>query len=115
MKINHIREFLLLVSNRNFSKTAEQLYMAQSALSRHISSMEDELGVQLISRSTTTFSLTEEGEKAVDGVVFISPMANPSAYRDAADYSILEKQPPHSRVFKHESSRRYGFIVLLLK
>lgn len=37
MKINHIREFLLLVSNRNFSKTAEQLYMAQSALSRHIS------------------------------------------------------------------------------
>ena len=39
MKINHIREFLLLVSNRNFSKTAEQLYMAQSALSRHISSI----------------------------------------------------------------------------
>ena len=37
MKISHIREFLLLVSNRNFSKTAEQLYMAQSALSRHIS------------------------------------------------------------------------------
>ena len=37
LKINHIREFLLLVSNRNFSKTAEQLYMAQSALSRHIS------------------------------------------------------------------------------
>ncbi len=67
MKISHIREFLLLVSNRNFSKTAEQLYMAQSALSRHISSMEDELGVQLISRSTTTFSLTEEGEKAVEG------------------------------------------------
>ena len=50
-----------------------------------------------------------------NGVVFISPMANPSAYRDAADYSILEKQPAHSRVFKHESSRRYGFIVLLLK
>lgn len=67
MKISHIREFLLLVSNRNFSKTAEQLYMAQSALSRHISSMEDELGIQLISRSTTTFSLTEEGEKAVEG------------------------------------------------
>lgn len=67
MKISHIREFLLLVSYRNFSKTAEQLYMAQSALSRHISSMEDELGVQLISRSTTTFSLTVEGEKAVEG------------------------------------------------
>ena len=67
MKISHIREFLLLVSNRNFSKTAEQLYMAQSALSRHISAMEEELGVPLISRSTTTFSLTEEGEKAVEG------------------------------------------------
>lgn len=67
MKISHIREFLLLVSNRNYSKTAEQLYMAQSALSRHISAMEEELGVQLINRSTTTFTLTEEGTRAVEG------------------------------------------------
>ena len=32
MKLDTIREFLLLSVNRNFSKTAEELYIAQSAL-----------------------------------------------------------------------------------
>ena len=67
MKIHYIREFLLLASNKNFSKTADQLYMSQSTLSRHISSMEKELGVQLIDRSSYTFKLTPAGSIAVEG------------------------------------------------
>ncbi|MGI6508751.1 MAG: LysR family transcriptional regulator [Saccharofermentanales bacterium] len=67
MKIHYVREFLLLASNKNFSKTADQLYMSQSTLSRHISSMEKELGVQLIDRSSYTFKLTPAGSIAVKG------------------------------------------------
>lgn len=67
MKLSYIREFLALAANKNFSKTAEELYMAQSALSRHIAAMENELGVQLINRSTTTFELTEDGIRATEG------------------------------------------------
>ncbi len=67
MKISAMREFLLLAANRNYSKTAEQLYMAQSALSRHIAAMEDELGVQLIQRTKNSFQLTEAGEIAAEG------------------------------------------------
>ena len=67
MKISAMREFLLLAANKNYSKTAEQLYMAQSALSRHIAAMEDELGVQLIQRTKNSFQLTEAGEIAAEG------------------------------------------------
>lgn len=67
MKIHYIREFLLLASNKNFSKTAEQLYMSQSTLSRHISSMEKELGIQLVDRSSYAFKLTPAGSIAVEG------------------------------------------------
>ena len=67
MKINHMREFLLLAANKNYTKTAEQLYMAQSVLSRHISAIEEEMGVRLIKRSSTFFELTDAGKIAVDG------------------------------------------------
>lgn len=62
MKLDTMQEFLLLSVNRNFSKTAEELYMAQSALSRHVAALEQELGVQLIHRTHNTFELTHAGE-----------------------------------------------------
>lgn len=66
MKLNHMREFLVLADNKNYTATAEQLYIAQSALSRHINSMEEELGVQLINRSKNSFELTDAGKIATE-------------------------------------------------
>lgn len=64
MKISIIREFVRLSETKNYTKTAEELYISQSVLSRHIASLEEELGTQLISRSRTSFTLTEAGEAA---------------------------------------------------
>lgn len=64
MKINIIREFIRLSETKNYTRTAEELYISQSVLSRHISQLEEELGVQLISRSRSSFELTEAGEAA---------------------------------------------------
>lgn len=61
MKIEYLREFVLLAQNLNFSATAERLYITQSVLSRHISSMEAELGVSLLDRNTKSVELTEAG------------------------------------------------------
>lgn len=61
MKLSIMQEFIRLADNKNFSKTAEELYMAQSALSRHIAALEGELGVRLIVRSKNSFQLTPEG------------------------------------------------------
>lgn len=62
MKLNVMREFLKLAETKNFSRTAEELYSAQSALSRHMTALEEELRVQLIKRTRNSFELTDSGE-----------------------------------------------------
>lgn len=62
MKISVMREFVRLAANRNYSKTAEELFIAQSALSRHMVSLEGELNVKLINRDRNAFELTPAGE-----------------------------------------------------
>lgn len=63
MKSDYIKEFIVLVDNKNFTKASEKLFITQSALSRHISCIEEELGVVLVERSTHTFSITEIGKE----------------------------------------------------
>ena len=67
MKLSIMREFVRLAAVRNYSRTAEELYMAQSALSRHMTSLEEELNVKLIDRSRNSFALTPMGEIALEG------------------------------------------------
>lgn len=62
MKLNVMREFVKLSESKNFSRTADELYIAQSALSRHMAMLEDELRVQLIKRTRNSFELTDAGK-----------------------------------------------------
>lgn len=66
MNLNIMREYVKLAELRNFSKTAEDLYVTQSSLSRHIASLEEELGTVLIKRTRNSFELTQEGEMVRD-------------------------------------------------
>ena len=61
MKIDYIREYLVLVEEMNFTAAAKKLYLAQPALSRHIASLEDYLGTKLLERTTHSVSLTKAG------------------------------------------------------
>ena len=64
MKIEHIKEFLILAEELNFTAAAKRLYLAQPALSKHLATLEDELGVRLVDRSTHMVALTEAGSAA---------------------------------------------------
>ena len=44
MNLNWFREFLVLASTCNYLEAADMLYIGQSNLSKHIKSMEAELG-----------------------------------------------------------------------
>src|SRR5208337_5622633 len=46
----------------NFTKAATRLHLAQPALSRQVSDLEDELGVDLLKRTSHGVVLTEEGK-----------------------------------------------------
>ncbi len=52
MELKYITEFVTLVDAGKFSEAAERLYISQSSLSKHMKTLEEELGVPLFERET---------------------------------------------------------------
>lgn len=61
MTIALLRELVDLAYTLNFSETAERMHISTSALSKHLGSIEDELGVRLFERTRHYVRLTPEG------------------------------------------------------
>ncbi|MBW3544811.1 MAG: LysR family transcriptional regulator, partial [Bacteroidetes bacterium] len=61
MELQQIKYFLALAQELHFWHTAEKMFITQSALSRQIKALEDELGVKLFERSKRNVKLTEAG------------------------------------------------------
>ncbi|HWR07691.1 LysR substrate-binding domain-containing protein [Sporomusa sp.] len=59
--IRHLRSFIYVAEHLNFTKAAEQLYISQSTLSKHIAELEEQLGVQLFVRTHHSVRLTPPG------------------------------------------------------
>ena len=62
MKLDYLREFLVLGNTLNYSAAAKQLFITQPSLSKHIARLEEELGVRLFVRDTHNVSLTDAGK-----------------------------------------------------
>lgn len=55
--------FAHVAETQSFSRAAERLGITKSAVSKHVAQLEEQLGVQLIVRSTRRLALTEAGER----------------------------------------------------
>jgi len=65
--LNSIRIFIKVVEVGSFSKAAAILNMAPSSIARSVDTLEDELGVTLLKRSTRQLILTEKGVAFFEG------------------------------------------------
>ncbi|HEY3424732.1 MAG TPA: LysR family transcriptional regulator [Negativicutes bacterium] len=62
MDIRHLYSFIAVAQYLNFTEAAKHLYVGQSALSRQITELEEQLGVKLFIRSTRSVRLTTAGD-----------------------------------------------------
>lgn len=82
MELKQLEVFVYVVKLNSFSKAADTIFLSQPTISAHISSLEKELGVQLLIRSTKKVYPTKVGTE------FFVHAQNMLALRDQAIQSI---------------------------
>src|SRR5215208_2157401 len=67
VELRHLRYFIAVAEELNFSRAAERMHMAQSPLSAAIRQLERDLGVDLFARTTREVRLTDAGSAFLEG------------------------------------------------
>jgi len=78
MEIKNLEAFLLLARSLNFTKSAEQMFLSQSAFSRQIIRLEEEIGCQLFKRTKRSVELTNYGKSFLEHAEIIVSEYNKS-------------------------------------
>lgn len=66
MELRQLQYTLKIAEEKNFSRAADKLHIAQPSLSQQLSKLEQELGVKLFQRNTSTVDLTYAGASFIE-------------------------------------------------
>jgi len=69
VELKTLKSFVAVATLRSFSAAAKELNTVQPAVSRHISQLENELGVKLFFRNSREVIITTSGERLLDDAI----------------------------------------------
>lgn len=90
MEFRQLQYVLQIAAEKNFSRAAEKLHIAQPSLSQQLSKLEKEIGVLLFRRSTNSVELTHAGAVFVEKAQLILDMAG-QLIKEMEDISQMRK------------------------
>ena len=93
MDLRQMRYFMTVAEERNFTRAAQRLHMAQPPLTRQIHALEADLGAELFVRTPKGVSLTEAGQALMDEVPNLLALA-----QRAKERALLASQGQSGRL-----------------
>jgi DNA-binding transcriptional LysR family regulator len=90
MELRQLQYAVQIAKERNFSRAAEKLHIAQPSLSQQLSKLEKEIGVLLFQRNTNSVELTHAGALFIDKAQHILSMVE-GLKQEMEDISQMKK------------------------
>ncbi len=110
IEIRLLQEFVSLVETKNFQETAEQMSISQSALTKHVHKLENEMGVSLFDRSTRSVELNDYSRAYYP---YAKKMVRLYEEADAMIASMLSRGKNALRVALTPALTHYGGVEVL--
>jgi DNA-binding transcriptional LysR family regulator len=105
-KLNSLRAFVKVVEAASFSEAGRRLRLSRSAVSKYVADLEEDLGVQLLSRTTRRVTPTENGQAYFErALAILSDL-------DAADRSVTELQASPRGLLRVNAPMSFGTMQL---
>src|SRR4051794_22654774 len=105
-KFSSLRAFVKVVEHGSFSEAARALRLSRSAVSKYIADLEQELGVQLLNRTTRSASPTENGRAYYERAVAIL------AELEEADLAVTRLQVEPRGLLRINAPMSFGTLHL---
>ncbi|QEI06582.1 LysR family transcriptional regulator [Pigmentiphaga aceris] len=101
-----MKTFIAVVDAGSFIGAADPMGMSKAAVSRHVSDLENRLGVRLLQRTTRRLSLTDEGQS------FYARSKEALALVDEAETEIRSRSIEASGVVRVNAPHTFGVLHL---
>lgn len=105
-RLEGLRAFVKVVELGSFSEAGRALRLSRSAVSKYVGELEDELGVQLLHRTTRHVSPTENGQAYFERVLGIL------GDLDAADQAVTHLQATPRGLLRVNAPMSFGTLQL---
>jgi DNA-binding transcriptional LysR family regulator len=105
-KLTSLRAFVKVVELGSFSEAARQLRLSRSAVSKYVGDLEQDLGVQLLNRTTRHASANESGQAYFERALSVL------SDLDAADQAVTQLQVTPRGLLRVNAPMSFGTLQL---